>query len=237
MCFDEFNTLWGILTCCVTSKTEDDWMLRSCQRCFSYNLSTGSEYWSQCDVSVVPSVCVVSWLMRGSDSFSIRLRHSVMRVQGPEYFLNAVYSAVIWWSCRLQLRFASGMRCALLCVHCPHSESSERRSVLVLWPGCYQRVFTAQRGKTATQLLRSPLFSFLHLCRSLRVMQMHRPYPPHLYFKSLLPSVNGLCSGLAESGKVEWMKTHCISSHQCPTVSAVFSNQGPLKLFSLAAAT
>lgn len=65
-------------------------------------------------------------------------------------------------------------------------------------------------------------------------MQMHTPYPPHVYFKSLLLSVNGLRSGLAESGKVEWMETHCRSAHQHATVFTVFLIHNPLTLFNAA---
>lgn len=66
---------------------------------------------------------------------------------------------VIWWSSQMRLALPVGSNLhSYVC--CPHSESSERRSVLVLWPGCYQRVSTPQRGKTATQLLPCSLFSF-----------------------------------------------------------------------------
>lgn len=60
------------------------------------------------------------------------------------------------------------------------------------------------------------------------------PHHHHLYFKSPLPSVNGLCSGLAESRKVKWMEMHFVSSHQHPTVFSVHLIHNPLKLFNLA---
>lgn len=66
---------------------------------------------------------------------------------------------VIWWSSQKQLALPVGSNLHS-CVCCPYSDSSERRSVLALWPGCYQRVSTPQRGKAATKLLPCTLFSF-----------------------------------------------------------------------------
>lgn len=88
---------------------------------------------------------------------------------------------VIWWSSQLQLALPVGSNLHS-CVCCPHSEPSERRSVLVPWPGCYHRIFfyppEGQDCHTAPSLF--SLF-FLHLCRSLRVMQMHSPSTPPLF--------------------------------------------------------
>lgn len=48
--------------------------------------------------------------------------------------LSGFVIVIIWWSSQLQLTLPVGSN-----LHsCPHSESSEWRSVLVLWPGCYQ---------------------------------------------------------------------------------------------------
>ena len=144
---------------------------------------------------------------------------------------------VIWWSSQLQLALPVGSNLHS-CVCCPHSEPSERRSVLVPWPGCYQRIFfyppEGQDCHTAPSLF--SLF-FLHLCRSLRVMQMHSPDPsthPISILRVLSPVWAGCARGWQNQGRWnEWK--HCTSSHQFPSVFNVLLIHNPLKLLNLAA--
>lgn len=110
-------------------------------------------------------------------------------------------------------RLASGVQSALLYVRRPGSESSERRSVLVPWPGCYQSFHPSpppphpaqRRSQPATPFLPSSFLFFLHLHRSQRAMQMHAtnhpPTTPICYFKSLFPSVSGSARGWQNQGR------------------------------------
>ena len=83
------------------------------------------------------------------------------------------------------------------------------------------------------------LFSlfFLHLCRSLRVMQMHSPDPsthPISILRVLSPVWAGCARGWQNQGRWnEWK--HCTSSHQFPSVFNVLLIHNPLKLLNLAA--
>lgn len=119
--------------------------------------------------------------------------------------------------------FASGVQSALLYVRRPRTESSERRSVLVLWPGCYQSFYPPEEW--ACHTAPSLFFPFfLHLCHSLRAMQMHATYPssppttrkpPSLSWESF-PQCEWAVLGagrIRESGG-GGVKRHFMSSHQ-----------------------
>ncbi|CAB1461104.1 unnamed protein product [Pleuronectes platessa] len=75
------------------------------------------------------------------------------------------------------------------CVHCPHSESSGRREVSLFYGLDVIREFLRPTGGNANAYSVTP-------------------HPSQLYFKKLLPSVNGLCLGLAESGKWQGCRDH-----------------------------
>lgn len=84
-------------------------------------------------------------------------------------------------------RFAGGVQSVL-----PRSDSSERRSVLVLRPGCYQS--PPPRGPRLPPWLLCCSFSF-SVSVTLSGQCRYTLHIPRLYFKSFLPSVNGLCLG------------------------------------------
>lgn len=129
--------------------------------------------------------------------------------------------------------FASGVRSALLCVLPSH---------WVLWkekcPCSMARMLSEFYPREEWGCCTAPslfFLFFLHLCRSLRAMQM-RATPPHIsILRVFSPEWTGCAPGSAKSGKVEWMEMHFASSHQHPTVFSVFLIHNPLKLFNLAA--
>lgn len=149
-------------------------------------------------------------------------------------------------------RLASGLQSALLDVRRPGSESSEWRSVLVPWPGCYH-LNRQPRGGSACHLALPLLFSFLSPSPSLSQGNANAwtpaPTPPHCYFKSLLPSVSGSARGWQNRGRWDdsrkgwvevgwwWWKKKSFSqgSWQPPTVFSVVLIRNLLKLFNLAA--
>lgn len=131
-----------------------------------------------------------------------------------------------WWSSQTQLAVSLGSSLHS-CLHCTHSESSVGRSVLAPRLECYQRVFTPQRGKTTTQLLLLFAPFFLHLCHSLRVMQMHTPCPSMSILGFFSPAWTCYAWGLGGTGKVEWMQTQRMSSYPHSAVLSVVSSHNP----------
>lgn len=133
----------------------------------------------------------------------------------------------LWWSSQTQLAVSLGSNLNS-CLHCTHRESSVGRSVLAPQLECYQRVFfTPQRGTTTTQLLLLFAPFFLHLCHSLRVMQMHTPCPSISILGFFSPAWTCYAWGLAGTGKVEWMQTQRMSSYPHSALLSIVSNHNP----------
>lgn len=161
---------------------------------------------------------------------------------------------VIWWSSGLQLASPVGSNlpscmCGGLAVSHLKGEVSLFRGLDVI--GVFTP--TPEEEEPACHAAPSLLFSFLSPSPSLSKGNANacNKTPPHLYFKSLLPSVSGCARGWQNQGRWNesregWVgglgwglgglkKSISRGSRQPPAVFSVFLIRNPLKLFNLAA--